>query len=69
MHGLEVFIGITNPSGKAYLFWSGFASDLGLLSAAAIWYKHHKCEHCLRLGHTDVTTHHQLCHRHKKMVD
>lgn len=68
IHGFLIWIGITNASGSAYLFWSGFGADLSELSvlgAAAVFYRHRKCVSCWRIGKHHVEgTAWTTCHRH-----
>jgi hypothetical protein len=64
--------GSDNVSGVEYGFWSGFGGDLtvvgALLTAPAIYVKHHNCSRtrCLRLGHVRHEDGKSvvLCHRH-----
>jgi hypothetical protein len=32
MHGIAIWLGLTNPAGRAYLFWSGIGGDLGYIA-------------------------------------
>lgn len=46
LHALAVWFGLTNGSGRAYLFWSGIGSDLGelaILGGAWAVLRKHNC--------------------------
>lgn len=45
-------LGIDDPAGRWYLFWSGAGADLGYLSVAAAVWRRHNCHQprCLRIG-------------------
>lgn len=73
-HWLAGFLGLDDPSGHGYLFWSGTGSDLAYMSflwAGLILYRRHNCRQkwCWRIGRygltdpeTSVTR--LLCHKH-----
>lgn len=68
MHWLLYFLGLTDPSGSHYLFWSGVGADLAELSVigvAVVFYQHRKCISCLRMGkHYVEGTAWTTCHAH-----
>lgn len=55
MHELARFLGLTNPAGSWYSFWSGFGSDLPILAGIGLFAWHHDCHEkgCWRPGHPD----------------
>lgn len=69
MHLLQHFLGLDDPSGTAYLWWSGVGSDLpqlAIFGALLGVYRKHQCEarRCLRLGRHKTAAGHCVCHRH-----
>lgn len=64
------FLGVTNGSGRWYLWWSGFFANVTIFSAVIIFYRKHNCHvhSCLRLGsHPAVDANgvqHIVCRRH-----
>ena len=66
---LSRLLGLDNGSGPAYLFWSGFGSDLseiaGLGTIAWIFYRHHNCHvrGCWRIGRLPLEGY-VVCGRH-----
>lgn len=70
-HGILIWLGGTNPSGTAYLLWSGAGSDiteLGILISILAWYQHRKCKTCFRIGRYQVYgTPYKTCHKHLTM--
>lgn len=44
--------GTDAPGSRAYNFWSGFGSDLGLFTAVGVFYYKHSChqDHCYRIA-------------------
>lgn len=56
IHGFLIFIGVTNPSGRAYLWWSGIGSDLGEFAIFGLVYRRLVCHQrgCFRLGHHSI---------------
>jgi hypothetical protein len=70
MHWLAQLLGLNDPSGRAYAWWSGAGSDLGelaILGGMAGIYRRHQCHvrRCWRIARQQVegTTWH-VCHRH-----
>ncbi len=51
-HWLMTVTGINAPGSPWYNFWSGFGSDLGLLTAIGVFYFKHTChqEGCYRFS-------------------
>lgn len=43
MHLLAHILGLDNPTGLPYLFWSGIGSDLGELAIVAVIWHHLNC--------------------------
>lgn len=54
---LSWIIGLDDPTGNWYLWWSGFGSDLGLIAAAATVVWKHNCpvKGCNRIGKFPLT--------------
>jgi hypothetical protein len=46
------FLGVTNGSGRWYLWWSGMFGNLTIFAALIIFYRKHNCQihRCVRLG-------------------
>lgn len=69
-HGMLVFFGLTNASGRAYAFWSGIGSDIGeltIIGGLVAIYRKHNCHArgCWRVGRLAVAgTPYVVCHRH-----
>ena len=65
-------LGMDSGSGTAYLFWSGFGSDLGeltIVGALLAVYRKHSCHtrHCWRIGRYKLNVKgvgYSLCRRH-----
>lgn len=63
-------LGLDDPSGPAYLAWSGAGADLSelaLLGAVAAWWRRHNCHvrRCWRLGRHPVSgTEFIVCRHH-----
>jgi hypothetical protein len=60
-------LGLDNAAGPIYLFWSGFAGDLGLLGASYAVLRKHNChvQGCPRVGrHKVAGTEWVVCSRH-----
>ena len=63
-------LGIDNPSGRWYGFWSGFGSDIGqvvIIGGLITIVRRHKCHvhRCWRVGRHPVTgTPHVVCRKH-----
>ncbi|RPE39731.1 hypothetical protein EDD90_2748 [Streptomyces sp. Ag109_O5-1] len=66
MHGLAHVLGLDDPSGRWYLWWSGFGADLGLFGAPLVMWRRHNCEvyGCWRIGRHTTTAGHRVCRRH-----
>jgi len=70
MHGLAVFLGLTNGSGHAYLFWSGVGADiteLAIVGGLVSMYRKHTChvQRCWRIARENVPgTSWTVCRRH-----
>ena len=64
------FLGVTNGSGRWYLWWSGMFGNLTIFGAVILFYRKHNCHvhGCLRLGsHAAVDENgveHIVCRRH-----
>lgn len=64
------FLGVTNGSGRWYLWWSGIFGNVTIFAAVILFYRKHNCHvhTCLRLGsHTAVDVNgveHVVCRRH-----
>lgn len=65
-HLVTHVLGLDDPSGAWYLWWSGFGADLGIIGALAGLYRRHTCEihHCYRIGRHATRAGHVLCRRH-----
>jgi hypothetical protein len=71
---LLIWIGLTNGSGHAYLFWSGIGSDiaeLAIIGGLISIYRKHNCgvRRCIRIARHDFTDPgtgivHHLCRKH-----
>ena len=46
------FLGLDNPSGPIYLFWSGVFGDVTIIGAVIALYCKHNCHrhHCPKIG-------------------
>lgn len=70
LHGLLIWLGLTNPSGTAYLAWSGIVANLGqltLVGAVVTLWRKHMCHArgCWRMGkHSVEGTDWTVCRRH-----
>ena len=67
MSWLAHILGLDSASGPVYLFWSGFAGDIGMLGAAWAILRRHNCHvrSCWRIGrHRIDGTGHVVCARH-----
>lgn len=61
IHGFLIWIGVTNPSGAAYLFWSGFGSAVfSYLATPIILFEYWRRNTC------DVPKCHRLAKRKAK---
>lgn len=69
-HGIAIWLGLTNPSGHAYSFWSGVGADIGevtIIGGMIAIYRKHNCHvrGCWRVGKLAVDgTPYIVCHRH-----
>lgn len=65
MHWILHWIGLDDPSGPIYLFWSGFAGNVGLIAAFIVWYWHHICHinGCYRFGFHQFDVY-RVCRKH-----
>lgn len=52
MHWLEHLLGLDDPSGRWYLWWSGPFADIPILAAVVVFLWHRNChvKGCRRLG-------------------
>lgn len=66
MHQLLHILGLDDPGGRWYLWWSGVGADLGFLGAAGAIYRRHNCEirGCPRLARHFTAAGARLCRRH-----
>jgi hypothetical protein len=67
LHGLAIWFGLTNASGRAYLFWSGIAGDIGMLGGVTVLWRRLAChvDGCHRPGvHHVRGTPHVTCRKH-----
>lgn len=50
-------IGLDDPSGYWYMWWSGFGADLSMFVGVGVWYRHRNCHArgCWRLGRYPTT--------------
>ena len=67
VHGILIWLGMTNPSGMAYSFWSGIGSDIGEFAIAAVLWRHINCpvKGCWRPAVRKVPgTDHRACGKH-----
>lgn len=66
LHAMAHVLGLDDPSGGWYLWWSGPCADLGLLGGALTLYRRHNCEiaGCPRLGRHITAAGHRVCRTH-----
>lgn len=68
LHEIARIMGLTNPSGSWYAFWSGIEGDLtqlALLGTLIAFYRRRKCKTCWRIArHPVVGTAWATCHKH-----
>lgn len=60
-------LGVDNPSGVAYLWWSGIGADLPMFIGTGIYLRRHNCHRpgCWRFGrHRIDGTPYVVCRRH-----
>ena len=52
VHWLATVLGLNNPAGAAYSFWSGFGADLPIFVGIGVFVRRHNCHapRCWRLG-------------------
>ena len=66
-HAILYWLGLTDPAGAPYLWWSGFGGRVALGGALIITYlRHHTChaQGCWRLQRRTMPDGTVLCHRH-----
>lgn len=71
-HAIVCVMGLNNGSGAAYLFWSGFGSDLAYLGAISFAWHHLNChaKGCYRIGRHPVSgTPFKTCRKHHPEID
>lgn len=69
---VEHWLGMTNASGKTYLFWSGFFGDVSIIVAAVAFLRHRNCHvtGCWRVGRHHVAgTPYVTCQKHHPAID
>lgn len=66
LHFLEHVLGLDDPSGNFYLFWSGFFGDVTIFAAAIGFYFHRVChdDGCHKWGRHTVNGS-PYCKQHK----
>jgi hypothetical protein len=67
VHWLAYWLGLTNPSGSPYLFWSGAGANLAYLGLAIGALRYVNCDtpHCWRPGLRRVEgTDERVCRKH-----
>jgi hypothetical protein len=66
LNDLLTFLGITNGSGRWYLWWSGIVGDIGLFGGGWLIYRKHNCHvhHCWRISRHVTPEGHAVCHTH-----
>lgn len=72
MHGLMVFLGLTDPSGPWYLFWSGIVGDLPEFAVFVLVWRRVNCHArgCWRVGlHAVNGTPYRVCRTHHPRLD
>lgn len=60
-------LGLDDAGGGWYLFWSGFAADLGMFAAIAAYLRKHNCHQhrCWRIGRHPIDgTPFVVCRKH-----
>jgi hypothetical protein len=68
MHELAYFLGLNDPNGWPYLFWSGIGGRIVFPFAILLgWWRHHECHTpgCHRPGH--VYRGSIACRRHRPL--
>jgi hypothetical protein len=68
-HWLAHILGLDDPSGYWYLWWSGFGGRFTLGGALIVTYvRHHNCHErgCWRLGHCDESGKPVCRHHHPR---
>ena len=64
---LLTFLGVTNGSGRWYLWWSGIVGDIGLFGGGYLILRKHNCHvhRCWRLAwHPHPDHGHPVCKKH-----
>lgn len=75
LHGIAVWLGLTNGGGHAYLWWSGFGANFGeYMLLGGLWavYRRHNCHarRCWRIQrHPVAGTPYVTCRRHHPTAD
>lgn len=67
IHILLHVLGVDDPTGRWYAFWSGAAGSLGMLATPVVLLRKHNChaKGCFRIGrHPVENTQYVLCARH-----
>lgn len=66
MDWIATVVGLDDAGGSWYLWWSGFASDLGLIAAAVTIIWKHNCpvKGCNRLGKFPAANGYYVCAKH-----
>ena len=69
MHLLIHVLGLDDPGGRWYLWWSGIAADaseLAIFGGLFSVYRRHQCEvqRCWRLGRHQTAARHMTCRHH-----
>jgi hypothetical protein len=66
MGWLWASLGLDDPGGPWYLFWSGLGSDLPIFAAIGLFYWHHTCKvgRCWRWGHRKTVKGDVVCFKH-----
>lgn len=67
LHLINHILGLDDPSGAWYLWWSGFGADLPIAAGIAIWMRKHNCHtpRCHRLARHPDTDGKIVCNRHR----
>lgn len=70
MHWLQHILGLDDPSGRPYLFWSGIAADVSeafpIVGLIYVSFRRHNCEihWCPRLARQTTAAGNRLCRKH-----
>ena len=70
-HGFAIWIGITNGSGHAYLFWSGIGANFGEFAIAGVIWRRFNCHEpgCMRIALHHYPDGQAHCHKHAPRRD